>query len=271
MIVFHINIIDLMKTTKYIIVVSILFLFSTTTLFAAPKVVAHRGYWNTDGSAQNSLTALIRSADIEAFGSEFDVVLTADNKLVVTHGPVYQGVNIEQTKLRTLRSLRLSNGERIPTLDVYFKLTKKGQTTMRLIVEMKPLASQEREEEAVNQLVRLLKKHHMTHQCDFISFSLNMCKILQKTLPESKVFYLSGKLNPQEIKSIGLAGLDYHISVFRKHPEWVQQSHDLGLEVNVWTVNSEEDMQFCIDLGVDYITTDYPERLQRLISSQSAH
>lgn len=53
--------------------------------------------------------------------------------------------------------------------------------------------------------------------------------------------------------------------VLRKHPEWVEQAKKLGLEVNVWTVDKEEDMRYFIDLGVDYITTDYPERLQALL------
>ena len=33
----------------------------------------------------------------------------------------------------------------------------------------------------------------------------------------------------------------------------------------LWTVDEEEDMRYFIDLGVDYITTDYPERLQALL------
>lgn len=55
------------------------------------------------------------------------------------------------------------------------------------------------------------------------------------------------------------------MGVLRKHPQWVKEAHDLGLEVNVWTVDSEEDMKYFIGLGVDYITTDYPERLQALL------
>ena len=55
------------------------------------------------------------------------------------------------------------------------------------------------------------------------------------------------------------------MSVLRKNPKWVEQAHTEGLEVNVWTVDTEEDMRYFIDLGVDYITTDYPERLQALL------
>ena len=37
-------------------------------------------------------------------------------------------------------------------------------------------------------------------------------------------------------------GLDYSLKVIKKHPEWVKQAHDLGLKVNVWTVNKEEEI-----------------------------
>ena len=69
----------------------------------------------------------------------------------------------------------------------------------------------------------------------------------------------------RSIKGLGLTGIDYSMRVLRKHPEWVEQAKKLGLEVNVWTVDEEEDMRYFIDLGVDYITTDYPERLQALL------
>ena len=41
-------------------------------------------------------------------------------------------------------------------------------------------------------------------------------------------------------------------------------SHGLGMKVNIWTVNSDEDMLASIALGVDYITTDYPDRLMEI-------
>ena len=51
-------------------------------------------------------------------------------------------------------------------------------------------------------------------------------------------------------------------------PEWVKQAHELGMIVNVWTVNKEEMMQQMIDLGVDYITTDKPELCLKLIQQK---
>ena len=81
-------------------------------------------------------------------------------------------------------------------------------------------------------------------------------------------------LEPRELSALRLPGLQC-LSVrllpelsagLRQNPEWVKQAHDLGLEVNVWTIDKSEDMRYFIDLGVDYITTDYPELLQQQLS-----
>lgn len=64
---------------------------------------------------------------------------------------------------------------------------------------------------------------------------------------------------------MGAAGIDYHFSVVKNNPHWVKESHDLGLKVNVWTVNKAEDIKEMIDLKVDYITTDEPLLTRKLI------
>ena len=52
-----------------------------------------------------------------------------------------------------------------------------------------------------------------------------------------------------------------------KKPEWVTEAHAGGIEVNAWTVNSTADMMACIALGVDYITTDNPATLKKLLET----
>lgn len=52
-----------------------------------------------------------------------------------------------------------------------------------------------------------------------------------------------------------------------KKPEWVTEAHARGIEVNAWTVNSTADMMACIALGVDYITTDNPATLKKLLET----
>lgn len=235
-------------------------------LYAQPKVIAHRGYWKTEGSAQNSLASFVKADEIAAFGAEMDVWLTADGHIVVNHDTVFKGtdINMETSSFEDIRSIRLANGEQIPTLEEYLKVVKKHKTP-RLVLEMKPLSNRERETEAVDKIVKALKKYKLVKRTDFISFSLNACKLFHERMPEIKVYYLGGQYSPKEIKEFGFAGMDYHMAVYRNHPDWVRECRELGLETNVWTVNRKADLQEFIDRGVDYITTNEPELLQSLL------
>ncbi len=47
---------------------------------------------------------------------------------------------------------------------------------------------------------------------------------------------------------------------------YVARAHKLGLPVRVWTVDEETDMRRMIDLGVDAIITDVPDRLVALLT-----
>ena len=234
---------------------------------AQPKVIAHRGYWTAPGSAQNSLTSFSKADSIGVYGSEIDVWLTADDRLIVNHDRVYKGTDIDMDKAtaREIMQIVLPNEtENIPSLDQYLDLVASKPDT-RLILEMKSLSDLNREDLAAEKIVRALRRHGVLERTDIIAFSINACLAFKKLIPETKIYYLNGDLPPKSIKKLGLAGIDYSMGALRRHPEWVKQAHDLGLEVNVWTVDSEEDMRYFIDLGVDYITTDYPERLQALL------
>ena len=236
-----------------------------TGLSAQVKVIAHRGYWKAPGSAQNSIASILKADEIGAYGSEFDVILSKEGKLYVNHDRVFQGVDVYEESYKVVRKVKLNNGERIPLLPKYLK-TAKNDADIRLILEMKSLPSQKEEDLAVDKIVEQVKRYDLLNRTDFIAFSLYACKAFRKMLPEANVFYLRGDVDPKGIKELGLTGIDYDKKVFKKHPEWVKEAHDLGLKVNVWTVNKEEDMKYLIGLGVDYITTDYPEVLQKIIS-----
>ena len=233
-------------------------------LSAQVKVVAHRGYWKTEGSAQNSLASLSKADSVKCFGSEFDVWLTADDQLVVDHDKSFKGVNMEQDLLKTIRTVILDNGERLPTLDEYLERAK-SLPNLRLVLEMKPLSDLNHEDLAVKKIVQALIKHQVLERTDIISFSINACIEFKKALPDTKIYYLNGDLWPYRIKALGFAGIDYSMSDFQKHPEWIKEAHEQGLEINVWTVDNEEDMRYFIEQGVDYITTNEPELLQRLL------
>ena len=49
--------------------------------------------------------------------------------------------------------------------------------------------------------------------------------------------------------------------------ELVQDAHKLGLIVCAWTVNELHDFKNMIDIGVDVIITDYPDRAKSIFKA----
>ena len=50
--------------------------------------------------------------------------------------------------------------------------------------------------------------------------------------------------------------------------ESVAQAHDLGLTVSVWTVNTRADIEAMLDLGVDSIISDFPDRVRATLTAR---
>ena len=230
---------------------------------AQTQVIAHRGFWKTEGSAQNSITALEKAAEEKLYGSEFDVQVTLDGKLIVNHDAKFQGFVIAETPYKQLKKIRLNNGEKLPNLKKYLKKGKK--LDIQLILEIKSHKSKEVEDKMVADIVKMVKKMGLKKQVEYIAFSLNVCEQLAKLTPESEIAYLNGDITPTELKKKGINGIDYHYNVIEKHPEWVKEAHDFGMKVNVWTVNNEDMMKKLIDRKVDYITTDQPLEAKKLL------
>ncbi len=236
----------------------------TLAAFAQPHVVAHRGYWKTDGSAQNSIASFQKAAEAGCWGSEFDVWLTADGVPVVFHDATVEGIRIEDTTYATLMNIRLKNGEFIPTLQQYLMETLRW-SSCRLIFEIKPHRNAQRDARISEVAVELINMLGLADRTDYISFSKHACKRVHELAPEAKVAYLNGDLSPQQVKELGWTGIDYNTKVFDNHPDWAQEAKKLGLEVNVWTVDGEEALtRFANMPGIDIITTNDPETLIRI-------
>ena len=245
--------------------IALLLLTITALTTNAQEVICHRGYWDAEGSAQNSIRSLVKADSIMAWGSEFDVWMTADGVLVVNHDASFQGVTIETAKWKQLKGMKLANGEPLPTLDQMLECGKKLQT--RLILEMKPHTSKEHEKEAVKKIVKMVKKKGLQDRIEYITFSYQGMKDLKEMAPEgTPIYYLNGELSPSQLAELDVAGIDYSIRVMREHPQWIDEAHSLGMKVNVWTVNSDRDMEWCINYGVDFITTNAPEQLQQKLA-----
>jgi glycerophosphoryl diester phosphodiesterase len=244
------------------------YLFLILTLLAVlpvmakvPKVVAHRGYWRAPGAAQNSIRSLVKCDSIGVDACEFDVWISADGELYVNHNADVDGVIIETADSKTLDNCRLGNGEAVPRLEDFLNVAK--GLKIDLVLEVKPHKDRAREDVAVPMIVKMINDKGLADRTSYITFSRNAFDRLVEQA-EGPVLYLNG-VSPKVLKEIGGDGADYHINIFRTNPGWIDELHAQNMPVNIWTVDSASDIQWCIDHGADFITTNEPELAMELV------
>ena len=102
---------------------------------AQVRVVGHRGCrFNTPAEPEtplyeNTLAALKFAQGLGIYAAEFDVQLTSDGKPIVFHGPVVPGIkkDIHEITFEEARAAKLPGGNRMPTLEEYFRQAKKNR------------------------------------------------------------------------------------------------------------------------------------------------
>lgn len=232
---------------------------------AQTRVIAHRGYWTPAGSAQNSITSLYRASILGVYGSEFDVHITADGIVVVNHDRVFpDGTNIELVNYKELQKETLSNGEVIPTFRQYLREGKKIKG-IQLICEIKAHINNEREDRCIDSVLHSVQQEGMEKQVEYISFSKNACQYLALHAPKgTKISYLDDDLTPAQCKDMGCTGIDFEENNFGQHPNYITEAHQLGMEVNVWTVDDLNQINNFIKAGADFLTTNEPAEALKL-------
>ena len=74
------------------------------------------------------------------------------------------------------------------------------------------------------------------------------------------VRYRDGRL-PLQVSAAGVA-----LRVPRKHPGYVQRVHAQGGALAVFTVDEPDDIELCLDLGVDVIISNHPQRVRERLA-----
>lgn len=249
-----------MKIIRLIFIGALLLTLGEISAKTKTKIIAHRGFWNTEASAQNSIASLTKANEIQVYGSEFDVWLSSDGVPMISHDPktADHHLNLEKTPSTLLKKEKLENGEYLPTLEEYL-IKGKECSNIKLILELKPQSSKEREDSLTAKVLAMVKNLNLENKVEYISFSLNTVKELIRLKSNAKVYYLNGDLPPKELKEIGCFGLDYNLGIMKKNENWFSEAKEYGLKINVWTVNKENDMQYLIKKGANFITTNEPK------------
>ncbi|MBO4670237.1 MAG: hypothetical protein J5640_00115 [Bacteroidales bacterium] len=105
------------------------------------KVVAHRGGATECGYPDNSRAALRYAMSLGCYASECDIYWTKDNKVIVAHANSEDYINgmhpWEANAADIIAAKRLSNYERIPTLEEYIDIVMESGSKTKLLLDIK--------------------------------------------------------------------------------------------------------------------------------------
>ncbi|MDR1984325.1 MAG: hypothetical protein LBQ28_05820 [Prevotellaceae bacterium] len=235
-----------------------------TAQFEPNRVVAHRGAWKADNLPQNSIASFKRAIELGCAGSEFDVYLTADSVLVLNHDADLQGLPVETSTLAQLQQEKLSNGETIALLDDILKILVSQENTLAFL-EIKPSAiSREHGFAAVDKILETVKRYKAEDWIMYISFDYSYLQRIKEKNPKANAAFLGETKSINDIISDRQFGIDSHYETLKANKDAIITAKSRGVNINVWTVNEPEDMQYFLEQNVDYITTDEPELLLKM-------
>jgi glycerophosphoryl diester phosphodiesterase len=252
-----------------------------------PRLFAHRGASGTlpESTLPAFRTALAAGAD----RLELDVHPSADGEVVVFHDDTVDRTTdgtgpIARLSLAEIRALDAGyrftapdgaqpfrgRGHRVPT----FAEVLSAFPDVPLNVEIKA-----DDVALVDAVRRLLEQFGATARVLLAAESGALMQKIRDRIPG----VVTGMSLPEVLEFMGSAGLCGYVPrgralqvpvsyagvpIVTRH--FVDAAHALGLEVHVWVIDEEAEMEALLDLGVDGIMTDFPERGARVLARRGS-
>jgi glycerophosphoryl diester phosphodiesterase len=224
---------------------------------------AHRG---ASGQApENTLGAIERALSLGADMIEIDVRLTADGRLAVIHDASLERTTngngpVGACTMAELGGLDAGSwfgaewaDEHVPELvDVIDAVRGRA----RLNIELKP---DDRPEAMLDELLRQLALHDFTQHCVVTSFDADLIDELKSRAPQQAAGYIFG---PGALPGWAFSAKVEVLSAERSLVDaaFCEFATAADKAVHVWTVDTPADMRHFVDLGVDAVITNHPER-----------
>jgi len=233
-------------------------------------VTAHRG---ASGLApENTLASISLAMELGADFCEIDAQETADGKIVLLHDSSLNRTTNSIGKIWKLNFAEIQNadagswysqdftGEKIPTLESAIDFVK-GR--MKLNIELKTNGYQKQLAERV---VEIIEKKNFINHCILTSFNLQEIKKVKLINPQIKTGLIFSKIPKENIWNFefDLFSIDKKLAT----RDFIQNAHQAGKEVHVWTVNKERQMKKLLELEVDNIITNFPNVLIEILKDR---
>jgi len=211
-----------------------------------------------------------------------DIARDPDGRWVEAPAPLIHELTFEQLRRYDVGRLRPGSknavefpeqqpvdGARVPRLAELFDLVQKsGDASVRFNIETKISPQAPREtlapEPFALALIAEIRKAGMESRTSIQSFDWRTLKVVEREAPAIATVYLTGRRRegsqPRAVHAAG--GRIWSPNYQEMDSASVVEARALGLRVIPWTVNEPAAVERVLDLGLDGLITDFPDRVR---------
>lgn len=244
--------------------ITLVLFYAASITSAQTSIFAHRGASSI--APENTIAAFSKAIEIGADYIECDVQLSKEDSMMIMHDATVDRTTNSSGAINTLSYslLRVLDagswfspefaGEKIPTLKEVLLLAKNANYNVGVVIEIKANTAT-----IVSKVVTLVQQLDLRDRVIISSFDFNQIAGVKAIDPAIPVQLFSGNITQANIDQV--AGIN---------GEWVgtggtatqallDAAHAQNMLLNKWTVNGASEMANLIALGVDAITTNFPQ------------
>ncbi len=267
-----------MMILKNILIVAIVVLFCVLG-HTQTKVIAHRGFSSI--APENTWIAFQKAIEIGADYFELDVHKTSDGAYFVIHdksidrtssngekGTIFKMTTDEIVKVRVGYPEKFGDtfkNERIPSLKEILFLAK-GK--IKVCIEIKIYGIEK-------DVLKIIDDLDMNDEVIIFSFYYTVLAKIRQLNKEIPILLLHPKylidevtIDYAQIINANAIGVNYESPVSK---ELVDFAHKNGIEIWKWAINDEEQIKELIDIGIDGLITDYPDKALKIIKKMATN
>ena len=238
---------------------------------------AHRGL--SSRYPENTMLAYKKAIEAGSDGIELDVQMTKDNVPVLIHDETINRTcnNKKKGYVRNYTYQKLSKidfsykfagqvpFQKIPTLEEYFKLVK----DLPIVTNIE-LKTNHYEYPGIERAVyNLIRKYHMQDKVIISSFNYDSVLRIKNLDPSLKCGFLAKRCVQNAGQFVSNNGLQcYNVGYTSLDNAAIAELKKHKISIYAWTVNDPDDIRKLINMGVDGIISNYPDRVNQCLREE---
>ncbi len=250
-----------MRKIIFICTCSFFFIFISCLFNKKVMVIGHRGAAGHE--VENTIPSIDKAISFGVDAVEVDVFLCKSGELVVFHDENLSRLTnsnafIESLTIDSIKKIDVLNNHKIPTLEEVIKFINER---VHLNIELKGLNTAKPTYELLQSL--FLDKQQLIKKISISSFNweeLDIIYDLDKDIPIAVLIEKKPiEMAINQAKKINAKAINIDYKLLNR--KVVKKIKSENLIINAWTVNEINQIKRIINLGVDGIITDFPDRV----------